>query len=256
MRFKNIELECKEGVGYIIFKRSEQLNAMNSQMMDEIIRAIGMIEVNNKVKVGVVTGEGKAFMAGADIKEYAKQSPEQFKDFQEKGKLLYGGLMNSKKPWIAMVNGYALGGGFEIVLACDLVLASEEAKLGLPEVFLGLIPGGGGTQRLANKIGLNRTKQMLFLGSSVKAHTLCKWGVVNEVFAEESFKMECKAFIEKLSRRSSAALLELKKLANSSVETGLIDQNIVEEGEAVLRLFLSNESRVSIREFVTKNKHK
>ena len=147
-KYINIKVEIRNNIGFLIFNRPDQLNAMNRKMMDEIIDGILEINNNEDVKVGVVTGEGRAFMAGADIKEYGSQTPEEFKSFQDRGIKLYESIENSAKPWLAAVNGFALGGGFEIALSCDMILASDQAKMGLPEVFLSLIPGGGGTQRL------------------------------------------------------------------------------------------------------------
>jgi len=177
-KFKTIKVEITDKIAVLKFNRPEQLNAMNRQMMDEIIEAIHWINENEETSVAVIYGEGRAFMAGADIKEYGNQTAEEFISFQEKGKLLYESIENASKPWIAAVNGFALGGGFEIALSCDLILASEQAKMGLPEVFLSLIPGGGGTQRLIQKIGINRVKEMLFFGAQYDSNTLYEWGIV------------------------------------------------------------------------------
>jgi len=141
--YRNISVDIKEGVAILRFNRPEQLNAMNREMMDEIIAGIAHINERRDVRVGVITGKGRAFMAGADIKEYANQTPEEFRAFQERGTSLYRNLENATKPWLAAINGFALGGGFEIALACDMIVASESSKMGLPEVFLSLVPGGG-----------------------------------------------------------------------------------------------------------------
>ncbi|MCL4153139.1 UNVERIFIED_CONTAM: hypothetical protein GTU68_026890, partial [Idotea baltica] len=142
---------------------------MNREMMNEIIEGIEAVNSNENIHVAVIRGEGRAFMAGADIKEYADQTPEAFKSFQDCGIQLYKSIEEAPKPWIAAVNGFALGGGFEIALSCDMILASSTAKMGLPEVFLSLVPGGGGTQRLIQKIGINRAKELLFFGGQYSA---------------------------------------------------------------------------------------
>ncbi|MGB5437165.1 MAG: enoyl-CoA hydratase/isomerase family protein, partial [Maribacter sp.] len=224
--FKNITVAITAGIAVLRFNRPDQLNAMNRIMMDEIISAIEAINKNDKALVGVITGNGRAFMAGADIKEYAGQTPEQFKSFQERGIKLYESIENAPKPWIAAVNGFALGGGFEIALACDMILASESAKMGLPEVFLSLVPGGGGTQRLIQKIGINRAKEMLFTGGQYTADALYDWGIVNHVIKADEFDEEFFRFAEKLTRRPTKALKQLKRLAHLSLSPMPFDQKI------------------------------
>ena len=252
--FKNIFVEIDNGIAVLVFNRPDQLNAMNRQMMDEIIEAIISINANEEVKVAVIRGEGRAFMAGADIKEYGNQTTEEFVSFQEKGKLLYESIENSSKPWIAAINGYALGGGFEIPLSCDLILASESATMGLPEVFLSLIPGGGGTQRLVQKIGINRVKEMLFMGSAVDSKLLYDWGIVNRIFSDDDFLSEVMDFAKKLSRRPSNSIAELKRLANLSITELPFNQRIDDEAKTVRDLFLGEEAQKAIQDFIKKNK--
>ena len=251
--YKNSTVEISNGIGVLQFNRPDQLNAMNREMMDEIISGIVAINKSDKALVGVITGNGRAFMAGADIKEYASQTSEQFKAFQEMGIKLYESIENAPKPWIAAVNGFALGGGFEIALACDMILASESAKMGLPEVFLSLVPGGGGTQRLIQKISVNRAKEMLFTGGQYAASTLYDWGIVNHVFKADEFDEEVFRFAEKLTRRSPKALKQLKRLAQLSLSPVPFDQKIEEEGKAVTELFYSKEAQKAIKDFIDKS---
>ena len=251
--FKNITVAINADIAVLRFNRPDQLNAMNRVMMDEIISGIEAINKSDKALVGVITGNGRAFMAGADIKEYASQTPEQFKSFQERGIKLYESIENAPKPWIAAVNGFALGGGFEIALACDMILASESAKMGLPEVFLSLVPGGGGTQRLIQKIGINRVKEMLFTGGQYTANTLYDWGIVNHVFKADEFDEEVFRFAEKLTRRPPKAIKQLKRLAHLSLSPMPFDQKIEEEGKAVTELFYSKEAQKAIKDFIDKS---
>ena len=251
--FKNITVAIKADIAVLRFNRPDQLNAMNREMMDEIISGIVAINKSDKALVGVITGNGRAFMAGADIKEYASQTPEQFKSFQERGIKLYESIENAPKPWIAAVNGFALGGGFEIALACDMILASESAKMGLPEVFLSLVPGGGGTQRLIQKIGINRTKEMLFTGGQYTADALYDWGIVNHVIKADEFDEEVFRFAEKLTRRPTKALKQLKRLAHLSLSPMPFDQKIEEEGKVVTELFYSKEAQKAIKDFIDKS---
>lgn len=251
--FKHIIVKPENKIGFLIFNRPAQLNAMNREMMDEIIEAILLINANEAINVGVITGTERAFMAGADIKEYGSQTLEQFDAFQKKGIQLYDALENANIPWIAAVNGFALGGGFEIAMACDMIIANESAKMGLPEVFLSLVPGGGGTQRLAQKIGINRAKEVLFTGGQYSAKTFHDWGIVNLLVADGSFDKEVLKFAEKLSRRPKNAIKELKRLANLSITHPSFQQHIEDEGKTVARLFLGNEAQAAIQSFIKKN---
>lgn len=251
--FENIFVQIENGIATLVFNRPDCLNAMNRKMMNEIIDAIKVINENDEVKVAVVRGEGRAFMAGADIKEYGAQSKEEFIAFQEKGKQLYELIENASKPWIAAVDGFALGGGFEIALSCDMILASEHAKMGLPEVFLNLIPGGGGTQRLIQKVGINRVKEILFFGAQYDAVTLNNWGIVNRVFSLDNFYTEVMEFAVKLSRRPQTSITQLKRLANLSLTSLSFEQKIEDEAETVRQLFLQDEAQNAIQNFIKKS---
>ena len=251
--FKHIVLKTEGNIGYLVFNRPTQLNAMNREMMDEIIKAILIINADDSINVGVITGSERAFMAGADIKEYGNQTLEQFDAFQKKGIQLYDAIEKADIPWIAAVNGFALGGGFEIAMACDLIIAKTSAKMGLPEVFLSLVPGGGGTQRLAQKIGINRAKEVLFTGGQYSAKTFHDWGVVNLLVEDEAFDVEVSKLAGKLGRRPKTAIKELKRLANLSITHPSFQQHIEEEGKTVARLFLDEEAQEAILNFIKKN---
>ncbi|UOY05874.1 enoyl-CoA hydratase/isomerase family protein [Muricauda sp. SCSIO 64092] len=250
--YTHITTEISKNVATLRFNRPEQLNAMNREMMDEIIDGIETINADDRVHVAIITGQGRAFMAGADIKEYGSQTPEQFKSFQDRGIQLYDSIENAPQPWIAAVNGYALGGGFEIALSCDMILASETAKMGLPEVFLSLVPGGGGTQRLIQRIGINRAKEMLFTGGQYTASVLFEWGIVNHVYQTHEFDAEVLRFAQKLTRRPLGALKELKRLAHLSLSPLPFHQKITEEGKTVSHLFHGAEAKKAIQDFIDK----
>lgn len=251
--FKTIEVEITDKIAVLKFNRAAQLNAMNRQMMDEIIEGILWINSNEDINTAIITGEGRAFMAGADIKEYGNQTSEEFDAFQEKGKELYDAIENASKPWIAAVNGFALGGGFEIALSCDFILASEDAKMGLPEVFLSLIPGGGGTQRLIQKIGVNRVKEMLFLGGQYDAKSLKDWGIVNAVFSSDNFLAEAMDYAGKLSRRPKQSIAQLKRLVNLSLTATPFEERINNEARTVKELYLHEEAQKAIQNFIKKS---
>lgn len=182
MEYKNILCEINEGVALVTVNRPGSLNALNSEVLSELECAFYELEQDGKAQVVIVTGAGeKAFVAGADIKEMAAMNAFQGHQFALKGQRLMLFIQKMTKPVIAAVNGYALGGGLELALACDIIYASENAKVGFPEVTLGIIPGFGGTQNLSRLIGPNRAKELVFSGRIVSAQKALAWGIANEV---------------------------------------------------------------------------
>ena len=186
MEFKNLLIETADGVATLTVNRPQALNALNSEVLDELGQALYTLEYHPEVRVVVLTGAGeKAFVAGADIKEMAAMSAHEGHQFGRKGQHVMMAMEKMKKPVIAAVNGFALGGGLELALACDFIYASTKAKFGFPEVTLGIMPGFGGTQNLARLIGPNRANELVFTGKMITAEKACAWGIVNELFAPE-----------------------------------------------------------------------
>lgn len=182
MDSKNILHEITEGVALVTVSRPQSLNALNSQVLAELECALYEIEHDQTAQVVIITGAGeKAFVAGADIKEMAAMTAYQGHQFALQGQRLMLFIEKMTKPVIAAVNGYALGGGLELALACDVIYASENARFGFPEVTLGIIPGFGGTQNLARLIGPNRAKELVLSGRVIPAQKALAWGIVNEV---------------------------------------------------------------------------
>lgn len=252
--YNTIELNMHDGIAILSFNRPDVLNAMNRTMMDEIIDALGSVVNDSAIRVAIITGKGKAFMAGADIKEYSVQTPEQFKSFQQNGLKLYSLIENAGIPFVAAVNGFALGGGFEIALSCDLIVADSSAKMGFPEVHLGLIPGGGGTQRLLQKVGLNRVKELLLLGQAYSASHMFNWGIVNIVAEENAFIETVNELAEKLKRRPGQSLTALKKMLQPTFIEQPFMNRLDSEGEAVMELFYTPVAQELIKAFTEKNK--
>lgn len=185
MEFKNLLIETAGGIATLTVNRPQSLNALNSGVLKELECALYELEHDDSVKVLVLTGAGdKAFVAGADIKEMLDISAHQARAFALQGQRVMRFAEKMKKPVIAAVNGFALGGGLELALACDFIYASEKAKFGLPEVTLGVIPGFGGTQNLSRLIGANRANELIFTGKMITSQKACEWGIVNEVFAQ------------------------------------------------------------------------
>jgi len=183
MEFKNLLIETCDGVATLTVNRPQSLNALNSELLGELECALQRLELDASAKVVVLTGAGeKAFVAGADIKEMAEMTPLEGHAFALAGQRLMLAMGKMRKPVIAAVNGYALGGGLELALACDFIYASDNARLGFPEVTLGIMPGFGGTQNLARLIGPNRAGEMIFTGRMITAEKACAWGIVNELY--------------------------------------------------------------------------
>lgn len=193
MEFKNLLIEKESGVALLTINSPRTMNALNSEVIQELECAFYELNLDDAVKAVVLTGAGdKAFVAGADIKEMSAMTASQAHAFAKAGQRLMLFIGRMTKPVIAAVNGYALGGGLELALACDFIYASEKARLGLPEVTLGVIPGFGGTQNLARLIGAARAKELTFTGRMITADKALAWGIVNEVFAPEELLAKAK----------------------------------------------------------------
>ena len=185
METKSILVAVADGIAQVTINRPESLNALNSQVLDELECALYELELDDSVQVVILTGSGqKAFVAGGDIKEMAAMNAYQGHQFALKGQRVLLFIEKMSKPVIAAVNGYALGGGLELALACDIIYASENAKLGFPEVTLGVIPGFGGTQNVSRLIGPNRSKELVLSGRIIPAQKALAWGIVNELFPQ------------------------------------------------------------------------
>ena len=193
MDYKNLLIENDNGVAILTVNRPQALNSLTSEVLTELGCALYELEYDPAVKVVIVTGAGeKAFVAGADIKEMAAMSSYEGHRFAVKGQHVMMAMEKMKKPVIAAVNGFALGGGLELALGCDFIYASTRAKVGFPEVTLGIMPGFGGTQNLSRLIGPNRANELIFTGRMITAEKALAWGIVNEVFAPEELLVKAK----------------------------------------------------------------
>ena len=257
MKYENIILEINNKIAWLKFNRPEQLNAMNAAMMDEIIHALDFVDKADSSEIGVVviTGAGKAFMAGADIKEYAQQTEAQFDDFQLKGHSLYAGIENNSKVVIAAINGYAFGGGFEIALACDMIVASAGAKMGLPEILLNLIPGGGGSLRLTKKIGINLTNEIVMTGRTIVAEEMHDRGVINYIYPRENFIEKATEFAQTLAAQLHDRLLAIKQLTQEAA-TGITPALQAKEAALLGKFYRSKEGQEKIQAFYNKSLEK
>ncbi|MCC3373267.1 enoyl-CoA hydratase/isomerase family protein [Cohnella sp. REN36] len=229
-----LQVEQTGGVLTLTLRRKAKLNAMNAAMMAELTDIFRRIHERPDVRSVVLTGAGKAFMAGADIEEYRSFDLGAFFAFQNKGRDMYRAIEECAKPVVAAVNGYALGGGFELALACDLIVASERAKFGLPEVKLGLVPGGGGVQKALRILGPYAAKDMLMTGRFLTAQEGRELRFVNAVVPPEQLAEAAATLASSLAEQAPLAVQGLKKLVNEGRDASL------ETAQAYDRAYLAN----------------
>jgi enoyl-CoA hydratase len=220
---KNILVEQKGGVQVITINRPSQLNALNKETIQELHTALDVADKDTKTGVIILTGSGeKAFVAGADIKEFADFSVEQGGELAQKGQeLLFDFVANLSTPVIAAVNGFALGGGLELAMASHIRIASTNAKMGLPEVSLGVIPGYGGTQRLAQLIGRGKANEIVFTAGMLTAEEGLKWGLVNHVVEQTDLLAKAEEIASKILNNSASAIASAIRSINANFEDGV-----------------------------------
>jgi len=217
-----IKYEKKDNVGWIILNRPEVLNAQNSLLLSELTFVLQSASEDNDVHIIVITGTGdKAFSAGGDIEEFANLDPLDYLRMHKGTKRPYELVREIPKPIIAMVNGFALGGGCELAMGCDIIIASDNARFGQPEITVGVIPGGGGTQVLPRLIGEKKAKELIFTGGVISAQDALMMGLVNQVVPKEKLLDAVMALIDKLKAKSPAVLSLAKLAVNRSQETPL-----------------------------------
>jgi len=223
MNFENILVTAENGIGQITINRPSKLNALNVATIQELHDAFESLDDNSEIKVIIITGEGeKAFVAGADISEFANFSIEEGAQLSAQGQeLLFDFVENLKTPVLAAVNGFALGGGLELAMACHFRIASENAKMGLPEVSLGVIPGYGGTQRLPQLIGKGRAMEMIMTAGMISAEEAYRVGLVNHVVPQAELLDFTKSIATKIMRNSPFAIGRAIKAINANFKEGI-----------------------------------
>lgn len=247
----NFEVTREGPIAILTFVREERLNALDHRTMQELIDAFDELGRDDSVLVIVVTGRGKAFVAGADINGYLDIELLDYVDFQRLGRRMYASVEQNPKPVIAAVNGWALGGGFELVLVADIVIASERAKLGLPESKLGLLPGGGGTQRLPRLVGRNKAKELLMTGEPITAAEAERLGIVNKVVSPEELMETALAMARTVAERAPQAVRMAKQLVNDGVEAPLETAITMETGMTAT-LYETHDAQEGIKAFFEK----
>lgn len=224
MSFQSLLFEIRDRVGTVTINRPEKLNALNAQAKSELREVFTQIKTDNNVDVVILTGAGeKAFVAGTDIKELTVLNSETGKELSAKGQEVFDLIENLGKPVIAAVNGYALGGGCELALACHIRVASENAKFGQPEVNLGIIPGYGGTQRLARLIGRGRAMELILTGNQIDAQEALRVGLVNKVVPQSELLATAMSIAQLIASKGQLAIRMALKAVNMTQETTLSD---------------------------------
>ena len=254
MNYDHIILGVNEGIATVTFNRPKALNALNDALLTELSHALDEISTREDIRVLVLTGAGdKAFIAGADISELATFNSLQGRLFAKKGHDVIGKLQALTIPVIAAVNGFALGGGSEMALACDFIYASEAAKFGLPEITLGIIPGFGGTQRLTKLIGKNRAKEMIFTGKMISAAEAMTMGMVNKVCAPEALMDDVMKTAKSIAAKGQVSLRAAKYAVNAAQDVDITTGCNIEIDAFALCL-ASEDSKEGTRAFLEKRK--
>lgn len=251
MEFKNLILEKDGKVAVLTINRPNALNALNSETLKELDCAINTISNDDEILTVILTGAGKAFVAGADITEMKDFNTIEGRKFGILGNRVFRKLENLDKPVIAAVNGFALGGGCEISMACDIRIASEKAKFGQPESGLGITPGFGGTQRLPRLVGMGMAKQLIYTGEIIKADEALRIGLVNKVVEPEKLMEEAKSLANKIVANAPVAVTLCKAAINKGVQCD-IDTAIAYESEVFGECFATEDQKEGMTAFVEK----
>jgi enoyl-CoA hydratase len=247
-------VEKSDGVALLTINRPKVLNALNIEVLEELKVVLGALEEDPRVKVVVLTGAGeKAFVAGADIAEMARMEPAAALGLARQGQQVLLAVERMKKPVIAAVNGFALGGGLELALACDFIYAAENAKFGLPEVTLGIMPGFGGTQNLARQIGPKRASEMVFSGRLINAQKALEWGLVNDVLPIDELLDGAKKIALQIAANGSLGVAAAKDALVSGLNMAKED-GFRYESTLFATLFATDDQKEGMSAFLEKRK--
>ena len=249
--FQYLQVSIEEGIGIILLNRPKVLNAINRPMVSEIVYAMEDMDQNELVKIIVLGGVGRAFAAGADIDEMVDATPLQLEllnQFTE-----WDRIALVKKPIIGAVQGFALGGGFELALCCDVLFAAHDAEFGFPEIQLGVMPGAGGTQRLTKLMGKTKAMEWLFTGDRMSAKEALNYWVINKIVAKEILMEETKKFAKKISKQAPLSLRLIKESVLKAVDYSLYEGMQYERKNFYL-LFASQDQKEGMKAFQEKRK--
>ena len=246
-----VRIERDGGVAVVTMSRPEALNAFNTEQLEALRDAVAEVAADKSVRCAILTGEGRAFAAGADIKEMAAKSAQEGLAFGQLGHGIGLAINAAPQPWIAAINGHALGGGCEIALACDIRLASEAATLGQPEVGLGILPGWGATQRLTRLVGPGIASELIFTGRRLKAAEARELGLVNAVYPAEELMDRAREMAATIAANSPAAVAASKRMIGLALD-GPLAHGLAREAETFALSFGTADQREGMAAFVEK----
>jgi enoyl-CoA hydratase len=251
MSFETVIVDKTAPIAVVTLNRPQSLNALSYALVKDLALAMQELDADNDIRVIIVTGGEKVFAAGADIKEMAERGPF---DERIQERLAYRDKINRiRKPVIAAVSGFALGGGCELAMSCDIIIASETARFGQPEINLGIIPGSGGTQRLAHVLGKHRAMELVLTGDMITAAEAERFGLVNRVFPVELFLEEAKNLGRKIAAKPVLAVRAAKEAVLKSANTAL-DEGLEFERKSFYLLFASEDKSEGMKAFLEKRK--
>ncbi|MFZ5822338.1 MAG: enoyl-CoA hydratase-related protein [Chloroflexota bacterium] len=251
MPYTYILTETRGKVGLVTLDRPQAMNALNNALVTELMDALAAFDRDESVRVMVVAGSQKAFAAGADIKEMADKSAVEMKDSDLVG--VFGRIRAIRKPVIAAVSGWALGGGCELAMSCDMIVASESARFGQPEITIGVIPGAGGTQRLTRAVGKAIAMEMVLGNRSLSAQEALHYGLVNRVVPPERFLDEALELAQSIAAQAPLAVQAGKKMVDQAFESPL-GEALQEERQAFYDLFATADQKEGMQAFIEKRK--
>jgi enoyl-CoA hydratase/carnithine racemase len=241
----------RDRIAWITLNRPDKLNALNREVFQQLGVALDRLEASPDTVVGILHGAGRAFAAGADIQDYVDISVHAYRAFMDVGRAVSDRIASLRKPVIAAVQGFALGGGFELVLACDLVIAADNSRFGLPETKLGLVPGGGGTQRLPRLVGRMRATELLITGRFLTADEAQSWGIVNEVVPKADLLPRAGALAASVVAQAPEAVATIKRIVREGADAPLPTALSLEQ-DATARLIVSEDAHEGIAAFIEK----
>lgn len=253
MQEKKIIIQKENHIATVTVNEPKTLNALNSQILHELSEAFDALANDKEVRVIILTGAERSFVAGANIREMADLNYDEAKVFGAKGASVFRKIETCPQPVIAAVNGFALGGGSELALACDIRIASEKAKFGQPEVSLGITPGFSGTQRLARLVGFAKAKELIFTGKVITADEALAIGLVNQVVAPESLMDEAQAMAATIAKQAPIAVQKSKEAINNGWDMS-IDKGIDYEVELFAQCFETEDQKNGMNAFLKKEK--
>ena len=248
-----IILEKDKATAIITISREKALNALNSQVIDELSQAIDVVKADKDIRALIITGAGRAFVAGADIGVQSVFDVREGRQWGRRGSAVFREIELLKIPTIAAVGGFALGGGCELALSCDMIVADEMAKFGQPEVSLGITPGFSGTQRLPRRIGTAKAKEMIFTGRMIDAYEADRIGLINKIAEPGKLMDEAKALAESCIKNAPAALRYAKACIDRGMQTD-IDTGIAIENELFAMCFATEDQKEGMKAFLEKRK--